>query len=110
MSLLTSSLYPEACRKVQLADSPPCSDNGIDVKPRGSAMLKMKKQCEKCQTATPARSEAYICSYECTFCEQCACGMKFVCPNCSGELVRRPRRLRNPVVAAAARVKSKLMG
>ena len=29
---------------------------------------------------------------ECTFCPACADGMNGVCPNCSGELVARPKR------------------
>ena len=34
-----------------------------------------------------------ICSYECTFCAACADEvLKGVCPNCGGELVRRPVR------------------
>jgi len=36
--------------------------------------------------------EAYICSYECTFCPECTNEMKARCPNCGGELVRRPPR------------------
>jgi hypothetical protein len=36
--------------------------------------------------------EAYICSYECTFCGVCKEAMKGVCPNCKGNLVERPRR------------------
>ncbi|WP_442964891.1 DUF1272 domain-containing protein [Pseudomonas sp. JBR1] len=36
---------------------------------------------------------AVICSYECTFCVACAAGpLQEQCPNCRGELVRRPRR------------------
>ena len=37
--------------------------------------------------------EAFICSHECTFCGDCATALEHVCPNCSGELVRRPRRI-----------------
>lgn len=36
--------------------------------------------------------QAYICSYECTFCSVCASESKGSCPNCTGELIRRPRR------------------
>ena len=54
--------------------------------------LTMKPECEKCHTALAPGATAYICSYECTFCENCTKAMKSVCPNCSGELVRRPRR------------------
>ena len=53
--------------------------------------LEMKKECEKCGRALPADSDAYICNYECTFCGSCAKGMNLICPNCGGELVRRPR-------------------
>ena len=38
------------------------------------------------------RVVAYICSYECTYCANCAEQINAICPNCGGELVRRPRR------------------
>jgi uncharacterized protein len=56
--------------------------------------LQMKATCEKCQVSLAAESEAYICSYECTFCAACTEQMAARCPNCRGELVRRPRRQR----------------
>jgi hypothetical protein len=38
-------------------------------------MLKMKPTCERCAAALPAdRTGAFICSFECTFCEACAGG------------------------------------
>jgi two-component system LytT family sensor kinase len=52
----------------------------------------MKTSCEACERALPADLEAYICSFECTFCSDCAAGTQFICPNCGGELLRRPRR------------------
>ncbi|WP_371827151.1 DUF1272 domain-containing protein [Deinococcus sp. QL22] len=55
-------------------------------------MLEMKAECEHCQTALAAGAEALICSFECTFCAACAASMNHVCPNCSGELLTRPRR------------------
>ena len=56
-------------------------------------MLDMKAECERCQGALPPDSgDARICSFECTFCASCAGEMKGRCPNCSGELVRRPTR------------------
>jgi uncharacterized protein len=54
--------------------------------------LEMRQECEKCHQILAANGPARICSYECTFCEKCADEMKNVCPNCGGELVRRPRR------------------
>lgn len=56
--------------------------------------LELRKECEKCLRATPQDGEAYICSYECTFCKDCAERMERVCPNCGGELTRRPKRER----------------
>lgn len=56
-------------------------------------MLEMRTICEKCETVTLAQdAEAFICSYECTFCPACSAAMAGICPNCGGELVNRPRR------------------
>ncbi len=57
-------------------------------------MLAIRPNCECCDRDLPASSrEALICTFECTFCADCA-DRHFggVCPNCSGELVRRPVR------------------
>ncbi|MDX8366158.1 DUF1272 domain-containing protein [Cytobacillus sp. IB215665] len=54
--------------------------------------LKMKKDCQRCDISLTRDADAYICSYECTFCPQCSAEVKNVCPNCGGELVRRPKR------------------
>lgn len=56
--------------------------------------LEMRESCEKCtKSLPPDTKDAFICSYECTFCSQCAEGMNRVCPNCGGELARRPTRV-----------------
>lgn len=73
-------------------------------------MLKMKSHCEKCDCDLPHVSEAYICSYECTFCETCTDDMSAICPNCEGELVRRPTRKRGVVDVATSQIKKKLFG
>jgi len=54
--------------------------------------LEMRTICEKCQAPLTHGDLAFICSFECTFCPQCAVTMGQRCPNCAGELVRRPRR------------------
>jgi hypothetical protein len=54
--------------------------------------LEMKKECEKCSAKLAPQDEAYICSYECTFCKPCTDQMQSICPNCGGELLRRPGR------------------
>jgi hypothetical protein len=53
----------------------------------------MRAVCERCEKELPASStDAVICSYECTFCAACADELSGACPNCGGELVRRPTR------------------
>jgi uncharacterized protein len=56
-------------------------------------VLEMRMECERCRTALQPDGEARICSYECTFCSTCADELSAACPNCGGELVRRPRRV-----------------
>ena len=56
-------------------------------------MLQLRPNCECCNTDLGGFDQAFICSFECTFCAACAnerLGGR--CPNCGGELVRRPRR------------------
>jgi hypothetical protein len=56
--------------------------------------LELRPNCECCDRDLPPGSrEAFICSFECTFCAECAgTRLRFICPNCGGELVRRPVR------------------
>jgi hypothetical protein len=54
--------------------------------------LQMKEKCEICGRGLAHGDEAYICSYECTFCGECSATREQICPNCSGELLKRPRR------------------
>lgn len=57
-------------------------------------MLELRPGCECCDTDLPPDSpDARICSFECTFCVNCAEGvLGGRCPNCGGELLARPRR------------------
>lgn len=56
-------------------------------------MLDLRPNCECCdRDLPPAGPEAMICTFECTFCADCAAAMDGICPNCGGELVRRPVR------------------
>ncbi|TBU97420.1 DUF1272 domain-containing protein [Phytopseudomonas dryadis] len=57
-------------------------------------MLELRPNCECCDRDLPADSvDARICSFECTFCRHCAdTRLHGRCPNCSGELLRRPIR------------------
>jgi hypothetical protein len=57
-------------------------------------MLLLKPNCECCDRDLPPDTlEARICTFECTFCEDCA-HKRFqgACPNCGGNLVARPIR------------------
>jgi len=57
-------------------------------------MLALRPGCECCDADLPPDStDALICSFECTWCRDCAetrLGMR--CPNCGGALVARPIR------------------
>jgi hypothetical protein len=57
-------------------------------------MLEMRPGCECCNRDLPPDStDARICTFECTFCNDCAeQRLSGICPNCGGDLVRRPRR------------------
>jgi len=72
---------------------PPLMSNVRQHK-RRPEMLLLRPNCECCNRDLPPESaEARICSFECTFCEPCASQvLGGRCPNCSGELVARPRR------------------
>lgn len=57
-------------------------------------MLALRPNCECCnRDLPPDAADARICSFECTFCADCATTkLQGRCPNCGGELVARPRR------------------
>jgi len=57
-------------------------------------MLELRPNCECCDKDLPHNAEdALICSFECTFCRECAeQHLEFTCPNCGGTLLQRPSR------------------
>jgi hypothetical protein len=57
-------------------------------------MLILRPNCECCDRDLPPESPAArICTFECTFCADCAqARFSGVCPNCGGNLVERPVR------------------
>lgn len=72
-------------------------------------MLEMRPNCECCdRDLRPDEDGARICSFECTYCADCARDvLRGACPNCGGELVARPRRARETLTrhpASARRV------
>ena len=58
-------------------------------------MLEMRNLCENChKTFTHESNDVYICSYECTFCQNCVESvLDSICPNCGGEFQKRPKRI-----------------
>jgi uncharacterized protein len=60
-------------------------------------MLELRPTCEHCNRSLPPSSpDAVICTFECTFCADCATHLlKNVCPNCGGNFTRRPIRPAN---------------
>ena len=57
-------------------------------------MLEIRPSCEHCGKDLPNTSkEAMICSFECTYCRQCALVLfENVCPSCGGNFEKRPIR------------------
>jgi len=57
-------------------------------------MLELRPNCECCDRDLPPDStEAFICSFECTYCRTCAdTVLGGRCSTCLGELTARPRR------------------
>ena len=57
-------------------------------------MLELRPDCERCGCdLAPDDPDARICTFECTFCAQCADGpLAGACPNCGGNFEPRPIR------------------
>lgn len=57
-------------------------------------MLELRPNCEACdKDLPPSSTEAFICSFECTFCANCVENILMnVCPNCGGGFSARPIR------------------
>ena len=73
-------------------------------------MLELRPNCECCDIDLPPDSlNARICSFECTFCATCAeTTLAGICPNCGGELVRRPVRPAGKLVKFPASTQRKV--
>ena len=74
-------------------------------------MLAMRPDCERCGADLPAdQGGAFICSFECTFCADCADALDERCPNCGGELLDRPTRVGTALNNAPASTERKFRG
>lgn len=69
--------------------------------------LELRPNCECCdRDLLPESLEAMMCSFECTYCADCANNaLAGICPNCGGELVRRPVRPAAKLVNNPASIK-----
>lgn len=70
-------------------------------------MLELRPNCECCDCDLPNGSpKALICTYECTFCDDCvAQHFHGRCPNCGGNFVARPTRPAHMLIKHPAAVK-----
>lgn len=56
-------------------------------------MLELRPNCECCDKDLAPDGDARICTFECTFCADCAeAVLGGQCPNCGGDLQLRPIR------------------
>jgi hypothetical protein len=57
-------------------------------------MLELRPNCECCdRDLPPDATDAMICTFECTFCADCAeTKLAGICPNCGGNFTSRPIR------------------
>lgn len=57
-------------------------------------MLQIRPGCEHCDKDLDTDAlDAMICTFECTFCDECASNIfNNVCPNCGGNFEKRPIR------------------
>ena len=82
----------QKAREALLAGAKREEQNSVLLK----TMTQVKDKCEKCARPLPLPTDAFCCSFQCTFCPDCATAMSRVCPNCGGEL--SPRE--NPAAAS----------
>jgi uncharacterized protein len=78
-------------------------------------MMELRPNCECCDKDLPWQAaDAMICTFECTFCADCATDeFGGICPNCGGGLVARPirpARFASDIPAASKRVLSAQAG
>ncbi len=71
--------------------SSPCTNRSAEMRQCWSSDPTANAATRTCR---PIAAEAMICTFECTFCADCVGdrALRGVCPNCGGELVRRPVR------------------
>jgi hypothetical protein len=53
------------------------------------SMSTPKTECERCAKPLAPSASAFRCSFQSTFCPNCAGAYQHVCPNCGGQLTER---------------------
>ncbi|WP_082179857.1 DUF1272 domain-containing protein [Asticcacaulis sp. AC402] len=71
-------------------------------------MLELRPNCECCDGDLPPAADAFICTFECTYCPDCAAKLEHACPNCGGNLVTRPIRPAGKLITYPAATKRTL--
>lgn len=73
--------------------------------------LEMRPDCERCGTDLPPEAPgAFICSFECTYCAECAEALDDRCPTCGGELMDRPTRAKRHLADRPASTERRFNG
>ena len=91
----TTAVHPLLTIALLLATAA-CASDDVAAPRQAERIASMKPACEKCNTPLAAHSDAYVCSYECTFCKDCTLEMLHVCPNCGGRLEPRQQPRKTP--------------
>jgi hypothetical protein len=74
-------------------------------------MLELRPDCQRCGTDLPAHVPgAFICSFECTYCAECADALDERCPECGGELTDRPTRSKAKLAKYPAGTERRFVG
>ncbi|HYA54139.1 MAG TPA: GNAT family N-acetyltransferase [Thermoplasmata archaeon] len=61
--------------------------------------MERRSECGRCGTSLGEDASAYVCAKDSTFCPTCYRRLRYLCPDCGGELVRRPKPGPAPSVA-----------
>jgi hypothetical protein len=94
LEMAGASIYRALAEGEQNAKAREALLGAADNEGKNGALLRLmstaKERCEKCGTAIAQAGGGFACTFQCTFCEPCAAGLKMACPNCGGPLA--PRR------------------
>ncbi len=64
--------------------------------------MELRTKCEKCEIPLKPNDAAFLCSYECTYCEPCTKELKNTCQNCQGKLESRQDKIKDLIITRKA--------